>query len=98
MYRICLFSKITINNIDLTLRTRRDGDIFSPLGLNGHQKLKKYLNEKKIPNHKKDTLLFLCDGNEIIWAPGIGLSNKIKVKDKVTHVLKLYERENYESN
>ena len=89
---------VSINNIDLTLRTRRDGDIFSPLGLNGHQKLKKYLNEKKIPNHKKDTLLFLCDGNEIIWAPGIGLSNKIKVKDKVTHVLKLYERENYESN
>ncbi len=89
---------VSISNINFTLRTRRDGDVFSPLGLSGHQKLKKFLNEKKIPNYKKDTLLFLFSGNEVIWAPGLGLSDKVKVKDNVTHILKLEERADYESN
>lgn len=84
---------IETDNINFTLRTRRDGDIFSPLGLNGHQKLKKYLNEKKIPQHKKDSLILLCKDNEILWVPGLGLSDKIKVKTKATHIIRLQERE-----
>ena len=38
---------INIDKIDFTLRYRKDGDIIQPLGTNGTQKLKKYLNEKK---------------------------------------------------
>lgn len=87
------FAYIQIDKIDFKLRTRRNGDIFAPIGLNGkHQKLKKYLNEKKVPQHEKDSLLFLCDEQEILWAPGLGLSDKIKVKTNVTHIIKLYER------
>lgn len=87
------FAYIQIDKIDFKLRTRRNGDIFAPIGLNGkHQKLKKFLNEKKIPQHEKDSLVFLCDGEEILWAPGFGLSDKIKVRTNVTHIIKLYER------
>jgi tRNA(Ile)-lysidine synthetase-like protein len=72
-------------DFDFHLRTRQDGDIIQPLGMNGTQKLKKYLNSRKIPNHKKDNLLFLTQGKEILWAIDIGLSDKIKIKTKPTH-------------
>ncbi len=79
----------SFNSVDFVLRSRKDGDIIKPLGLSGTQKLKKYLNEKKIPKHEKDNLLFLCENNEVLWAPGLGISEKIKVKTKPTHVLSL---------
>ena len=83
---------IAVEEINFTLRHRKDGDKIQPLGSKGSQKLKKYLNEKKIPQHEKDKLIFLCKDNEILWAAGIGLSEKIKVAQKPTHMLKLEKR------
>lgn len=79
--------------IDFELRTRQEGDIIQPLGMKGTQKLKKYLNEKKIPNHEKDKLLFLAQGNEILWAINSGISDKIKVSSKPSHRLTFYKKE-----
>lgn len=80
---------VSLKDIAHTLRYRKDGDRIQPLGCNGSQKLKKYLNEKKIPNYKKDNIVLLCNGNEVLWAAGLGISEKIKVKDKPTHILSL---------
>ena len=80
---------VRLDTINFTLRHRKSGDIITPLGSNHKQKLKKYLNEKKIPQHKKDSLIFLCNGNEILWAAGLGLNNKIKVIEKPTHIIEL---------
>lgn len=80
--------------IDFEIRPRQDGDIIKPFGLDGTQKLKKYLNSKKIPNHQKDNLLFLAKDNEIFWAIGLGISDKIKVISKPTHRMKFYKKEN----
>ena len=82
------------NYSGLTLRTRREGDIIKPLGSSGTQKLKKYLNEKKVPQHKKSELLFLASGKEILWAPSLGISDRIKVVTNPTHMLKLVIKEN----
>jgi tRNA(Ile)-lysidine synthetase-like protein len=84
-----VFVDLSDVDIDFELRTRQDGDIIQPFGMSGHQKLKKYLNSKKIPNHQKDELLFLAKGKEILWAVGIGISEKIRVKTKPTHKLVL---------
>ncbi len=86
---------VDLKNIpfEFEIRTRKDGDIIQPFGLDGTQKLKKYLNSKKIPNHKKDTLLFLTQGNEVFWAINLGISDKIKTRQKPTHVLKFYKKE-----
>ena len=83
---------VFFNNIDFVLRTRRNGDIIYPLGGCGRQKLKKYFNEKKLPFYKKDEIVLLCEGNEVLWAAGVGLSDKIKVADKVSHVIKLIKK------
>ena len=83
----------TLNEINFTLRTRRDGDIIQPLGMAGHQKLKKYFNEKKLPYFEKDRIVLLVDGKEILWAAGYGLSEKIKAGEKPTHMLKFIKEE-----
>ena len=63
-----------LKDINFTLRHRRNGDIISPLGLKGSQTLAKYLNEKKVPNHEKNSVILLCKGNEVMWAAGLGLN------------------------
>ena len=78
--------------LDFEVRTRQDGDIIQPFGLNGTQKLKKYLNEKKIPNHEKDILLFMTQFNEVFWAIGLGINDKIKVNSRPTHRLAFYKK------
>ena len=81
-----------LDGIDFTLRTRKDGDIIQPLGVKGTKKLKKYLMEKQIPKHRRDNQIFLCRNSEILWAPGLGINDKIKVVNHPTHVLKLEKR------
>ena len=75
--------------IDLTIRTRRDGDLIVPFGMSGTMKLKKYLNAKGVSQHEKDGLILLAKNNEILWVAGVGLSNKFKVVNKPTHVIEL---------
>ena len=41
----------------LTIRTRRNGDIIQPFGMQGKMKLKKYFINKNIPEHDRDKLL-----------------------------------------
>ena len=78
--------------INFELRSRKEGDYIQPLGLKGTQKLKKYLNSKKIKNHEKDYLIFLCKDNEVYWAPPYGLNDKIKVVSKPNYVISLNKR------
>lgn len=77
---------------DLTLRTRRDGDFITPFGMVGKMKLKKYLNSKGVSQHEKDDLILLCKDQEVFWVAGVGLSNKLKVVNEPTHVLRLVNR------
>lgn len=77
--------------LDLTLRTRRDGDFISPFGMNGSMKLKKYLNSKGVSQHEKNELILLAKGSEVLWVAGVGVSNKLKVVNKPTHVVKLQD-------
>lgn len=80
-----IFADLSGLDFDFELRTRHAGDLIRPYGLFGTQKLKKYLNAKKIPNHEKDNLLFFAQGKEIFWAINLGISDRIKVKTNPTH-------------
>ena len=52
-------------------------------------KLKKYLNSKGVTRHKRDNLILLCSDNEVLWVVGVGLSSKIAVKSKPTHIIEV---------
>ncbi len=84
---------VNLDDFDnLIIRTRRDGDIIQPFGMNGTMKLKKYLNSKGLEQHKKNSLVLLCKNNEVLWACGVGLNEKLKVVSKIPkYVLKLYK-------
>ena len=73
----------------LTLRTRKDGDLINPFGMTGSMKLKKYFNSKGVNRHKRDEVLLLTKDDDVLWAVGVGLSNKIGVKNSPTHVIEV---------
>lgn len=77
------YAYVNLNDIQfpLTLRTRRNGDIIQPFGMQGKMKLKKYFINKNIPEHDRDKIVLLCKDNEVLWAAGIGLSEKLRSKD-----------------
>lgn len=64
------------------LRLRRNGDFIRPLGMDGRRKsLGDYLTDRKFPLPLRDRLPVIADGNEILWAPGVGISEKAKLSD-----------------
>lgn len=65
----------------LVLRTRREGDIFRPFGMSGKMKLKEFLINKKIPRQKRDSLLLLTKGSEVLWICAHAMSEKLRVTD-----------------
>ena len=56
---------------DMFLRHRNEGDAYY-YG-NVTHKLKKILNDKKIPLQKREKIPILCDEKGIVWVPGFGV-------------------------
>lgn len=64
-----------------TVRNRRPGDRFRPLGLPHEKKLKDFLIDRKIPVDVRDSIPLLLWNGEIVWVGGIEISDAFKVTD-----------------
>lgn len=64
---------------DAVLRTRREGDTFSPLYRNVTKQLRKLQNELSIPTDLRDVSLLVASGNKVLWAEHIGVSQDVSV-------------------
>jgi tRNA(Ile)-lysidine synthase len=79
----------------LLVRTRKDGDRFSPLGLQSRsRKLKTFFNEEKVPAGMRDIIPIVLTGAEPgsetpAWVPGYGISDFFKVSGSTSHILEL---------
>ncbi|MDQ3141727.1 MAG: tRNA lysidine(34) synthetase TilS [Bacteroidota bacterium] len=74
----------------LVLRYWKAGDKMKPLGMNGHtRKIQNILTDLKIPRNRKEKQWVLCAGNDIIWLPGICISESIKITDTTVEILQL---------
>jgi len=71
------------------VRSRRTGDRFTPLGLQGTKKIKDYFIEKKIPRKQRDKILLVVAGSEIIWIPEVALTEYCRKKSKSGRYLAL---------
>jgi hypothetical protein len=71
----------------LILRTRKPGDIIQPLGMNAKVRLKKFLHTHKTraPEIKSQPIVVVADQEEIIWIPGVGVSERVRVQKLPTH-------------
>jgi tRNA(Ile)-lysidine synthase len=73
----------------LTVRNRRPGDIYRPLGAPGRKKLKEILRAKGIPAGGRDRLPVILSAGEIIWVPGLPVSEKHKITAATTSVFSI---------
>ena len=72
----------------LVVRNTRPGDRFSPLGLNGTQKVKKYFIDHKIPGPWRRLCPLLLNAGHIIWIAGHRIDNCVKVVSATRRILK----------
>jgi tRNA(Ile)-lysidine synthase len=67
-----------------TVRSRRPGDRFRPLGLGGTRKVKDALIDRKIDPDIRDRLPILVCNGEIVWMAALGLAESFRVVDDGT--------------
>jgi tRNA(Ile)-lysidine synthase len=78
----------------LTVRSRRPGDRFHPLGAPGEAKLKDFLINAKVPQHERDRIpLVTTAQSEIIWVVGKRIGEPYRLKDTAGAVLRLMAEE-----
>jgi len=62
-----------------TIRNRRDGDRFRPLGMAHDKKLKDFLIDRKIAATSRDRIPLLLWNDTIVWVAGVEVSELFKV-------------------
>ena len=73
----------------LTVRGRRKGDRFQPLGMRQSKRLQDFLVNEKVPRTQRDLLPLVCNGEEILWVVGHRIAETAKVGPRTTRVLRL---------
>ena len=64
----------------LTVRTRRDGDAYTPLGGTSPKKLKELFSAKKLPLSQRKSAIVVCNcRGEILWTPSVAPADKYKI-------------------
>jgi len=73
----------------LTIRKVLPGDQFSPLGMDGTQKVKKFFINNKIEKSVRKTCPILVNDDRIIWVGGFRIDNTVKVTSSTKKILKV---------
>lgn len=73
----------------LAVRSRREGDRMSPMGLGGTKKVKDILIDAKVPARERDLVPVVESERGIIWLGGIRLDESAKVTPRTGRFLEL---------
>ncbi|MDE5547833.1 MAG: tRNA lysidine(34) synthetase TilS [Clostridia bacterium] len=71
------------------IRTRREGDMFTPFG-GGKQTLKEYLTKKKIPARVGKLLPVVANGSEVFAVFGVEISERMKITKETERAIYLF--------
>ena len=71
----------------MVLRNFRQGDRFTPLGMTGTQKIKKFFIDKKVPRKERIKCPILLCREKIIWVAGYRIDESVKVTPTTKNVL-----------
>lgn len=72
----------------LEIRTWKDGDHFTPLGMNGTMKVSDFLTNNKVSVLEKSNVLVLTNQVDIIWVCGYRINEKYKINNNTKKALK----------
>jgi tRNA(Ile)-lysidine synthase len=75
--------------LPLRIASRKAGDRMRPLGMAGPKRLQDILVDAHVPRHMRDSLPIVRDRDEIVWIPGVTVSESKRVTPKTTHQLHL---------
>ena len=74
----------------LVIRPRRAGDVFSPLGMDGHTiKLQDLYINLKIPRRARMRWPLVCAGEKIVWVVGYRIAHPFRITESSKHVVHL---------
>ncbi len=76
----------------LVLRPWQPGDRLIPLGMTGHKKVSDLLVDAKLPLTKKQKVLVLACGQDIVWVAGIKVDNRYKITKNTKTVFSIRMR------
>jgi tRNA(Ile)-lysidine synthase len=75
--------------LPLSIRSRRVGDRFVPLGMSGEKKISKFLMAQRVPYNVRRQIVLVEDGEKIIWVWPIRISERAKVTAGTRQILQL---------
>jgi tRNA(Ile)-lysidine synthase len=74
----------------LTVRPRRRGDRFQPLGMGQEKKLQDLLVDRRVPRGERDLVPLVCSPKGIAWVGGVRIAHWARVTAGTRRVMKLY--------
>jgi len=83
------FFDLDLTGNELTVRGRRDGDRFQPLGMEGSRKLQDFMVDAKIPRISRERVPLVCSRERIIWVVGWRMDHRTRVTEHTQRVLRL---------
>ncbi len=75
--------------LPLTVRSRRDGDRFIPLGLAEEKKVGRFLTDQRVPQRIRKKVLVVADSEKIIWLWPIRMCEQARITEKTRKILRL---------
>jgi len=73
----------------VTVRTREPGDRFMPLGMSQMKKISDFLIDLKVPATKKEQVLLLISGSDVMWVMGYRIDDRFKIRPRTRRILVL---------
>jgi tRNA(Ile)-lysidine synthase len=73
----------------LTVRNRREGDRYHPLGAPGRKKIKEIFRSRGIPLTEREKRPVFLSGNEIVWVLGLPVSEKFKIEKETSDIFEI---------
>ena len=79
----------TITGDKLTVRRRRNGDRFQPLGMEQPKKLNEFMINARIPRNWRRCIPIVCSSQQIIWTVGYRIDARARVTPDTQQILRL---------
>jgi tRNA(Ile)-lysidine synthase len=73
----------------LTVRARRPGDLFRPLGMPAEKSIKDFFIDAKVPRSWRPRVPIVVNLSQVIWVAGYRLDDRVKVTESTKRILRL---------
>ncbi|MBQ9833009.1 MAG: tRNA lysidine(34) synthetase TilS, partial [Clostridia bacterium] len=82
------FDADKLKNVELCVRTRRNGDRIYPIGAPGKRKLKDFFIDKKVPRENRNIPL-ICSQSDVLFVPGFCIGENVKADENTKRILRV---------